>query len=373
MEIPALHLNRASRATRLLAPASLLAGAVGLVPGQALAAELPASCTGRLDPYKVSAAIRDSCGIKSFPLERKTTNSDGSSEYSYIIGGRTFTFHLARPGFDAATASPAELARNWAPPEPPATDPTGRAQWRSLVDKLHFVTPPAELYELPRSDRCEPLSPGVTNCWSGYVDSDPGTNAYTQADGEFTVPSFNTASCSKQGNQAASFWSGLGGYNTGQLAQDGIGTGGGIGTDQAWVEILPAGETPINLYGTQGGQFVADTVWDRGGREFQFFLEDVSTGDGVDVTAPDEPYDGSSAEYIAERPTEIDGSTASLFALTNFGTFSQTSALTNGTTPVQELSNTELQMDNDGGTYPLATTGPVSGSGAFQVNWDNCS
>lgn len=374
MEIRALHLNRASRATRLLAPTSLLAGAVGLVPGQALAAELPSSCTAPSDPYKASPATRDACGIKSFPLERKVTNSDGSTAYSYVVGGKTFTFHLPPPGFHAASASAAELARNGVPAEPPASDPVGRTHWHQLIRNLHFAAPSSELLELPRrEDRCTALSAGITNCWAGYVDSDPGTNAYTRADGEFQVPSFNTASCSKQGNQAASFWSGLGGYNSGNLAQDGIGTGGGLGTDQAWVEILPDSEVPIDgLDGTPGGQFVADTIWDGGG-EFQFFLEDLSTGDGVDVTAPDEPYDGSSAEYIAERPTEIDGSTTSLFALTNFGTFSQTAALTNGTTPVQDLSNTELQMDNDGGTYRLATTEPVSGSGAFQVNWDNCS
>ena len=62
---------------------------------------------------------------------------------------------------------------------------------------------------------------------------------------KFKVPTVTTG----PGNQYSSDWVGIGGFNTGDLVQDGIEADNLNGTAHylAWTEILPASEVPLSL------------------------------------------------------------------------------------------------------------------------------
>src|SRR5262249_184533 len=99
-------------------------------------------------------------------------------------------------------------------------------------------------------------------------------------------------------------WAGIGGWNTGRLAQDGTAHGeAGVGDHQAWWEILPARAFAVNLHGHPGTLFDSSVRRITGG--FRFFMYDYYTRMSVafDKTGgANNSYDGSSAEGIIERP-----------------------------------------------------------------------
>src|SRR5205809_4860606 len=74
-----------ARALALLPPSLL--SVFGLAAQSASAADRPAICNTPFDPYKATPAVRDECGIKSFPLVSKTRNPDGSTDYRYLVNG----------------------------------------------------------------------------------------------------------------------------------------------------------------------------------------------------------------------------------------------------------------------------------------------
>jgi hypothetical protein len=54
----------------------------------------------------------------------------------------TTIYRVPPATFDAATASPTELAKYGIPPAPPTSNTAAYAQWHQMINNLHFVTPP---------------------------------------------------------------------------------------------------------------------------------------------------------------------------------------------------------------------------------------
>jgi hypothetical protein len=359
---------------RVLRPAALLVGPLGFVaPARAIA--LPPGCPSTLDLSTASPRSLDACGVKSFPLRAVTGLPDGGKEYSYLLDGVPVTQRLPPPGFDARTASAAELARYGIPPEPPASAGAARAKWQSMASNIHFVTPPREMFQVPVK-ASPPVSPhrpipapspaGITANlttlnWSGDAIAQSG-HSFTAAADEFIQPAANSTACA---SNSVVFWSGIGGVNTGNLAQDGtaLNLQPLLGQGQAWWEILPASITPVNLSATIGKSFRANTSF-LGNGTWDFFLENVFTGASADIHASG-PYDGSTLEFITERP-DVNNS---LTNLTNFGTTQWQSASADAK-PLKDWSQTETDMVSNNGSHFLATGG--TGSGGFVDTWDAC-
>jgi hypothetical protein len=139
---------------------------------------------------------------------------------------------------------------------------------------------------------------GSTN-WSGYAQTPPTGTKYHAIKAKFRVPTVTTG----PGNQYSSDWVGIGGFNTGDLVQDGIEANNLNGTAQyrAWTEILPAPEVPLSLI-VHPGDLIKAIVKETAANTWVMKVKNLTTGASGSRTVS---YSStrSSAEVIHERPT----------------------------------------------------------------------
>ncbi len=178
--------------------------------------------------------------------------------------------------------------------------------------------------------------------WAGYVakGSTSGQSPqFSSVSGNWVQPS---ADCSS-GTGDAAFWVGLGGAGEGSGALEQVGTQidcstGGSGQHFAWYELVPAAPVRLDV-GISAGDHIAARV-SVAGTAVTVSLTDQSTGATATKTLEMDGPDTSSAEWIAEAPSECQGADASDTAsctpvpLADFGTvgFTGASATANGST-----------------------------------------
>lgn len=165
------------------------------------------------------------------------------------------------------------------------------------------------------------------------------------------------------------FWTGLGGWSSGNLAQDGWGQNTpDLGQLQAWTEVLPTQATivPQPLYATIGAEFNMYLRHNTGPSQFAFFMQNDSTGASVDPVVTDSHFDGTTAEMIAERPT-VNGAYSNL---SPFYTLSFTSAHANGS-PYPNFNHFSMEMWN--GSTELAYPSAIDSAGDFTVTQTSCN
>jgi hypothetical protein len=342
----------------LIGSGAALAASLGL-PAAALAA--PTDCNAPYDVYKVPAATLAACGVKTFPLQSQRPTSDGGTAYDYDVHGKTVSFMVPPAGFDPRSASADERAMYGIPHRP--SDPGAQAGWDHAAARASFLKPPEFLAVIPaQATSAVKAATGSLN-WSGFTDLG-GAGAFTQSTGVYTEPTDHGTACS---NNSDVSWVGIGGWNSGNLAQDGTGINTpGLGQHQAWKEILPASITPVNLYATPGQSFKATTHWL--GNRWQFVLYNEYTGQSQTINVNSSSYDGSSSEFIGERPS-VGGNFTNL---TNFGHLNWSSAQTNGA-PLQNFSHTGVNMyDTSNNLMAGPTTNPGS-NGSFTDTWKRCN
>ena len=340
------------------------------------------------DPYSVSSATDQACGLIVSSMTGVTALPDGGKAYHYTVGNQSGE-QLVPPstppsGFNPLTASALQLALDGYPPKPPAATPAELQSWVQSIDHPHSVAPTPFLVSDPNAT----FGAGNSNNWSGYSDTSSSNTAYSSADATFNEPIIGASTCPQNSEFT---WSGLGGASGGDdgLAQDGsaIGQGNGnpYGENQAWWELLPNNATYVNLFATAGQPFRAYTKFLGYGpsspwpASFQFYLVNKFSGasyDYIDTTPgsqaqwPDGTwhnyYDGSTADYIGEAPT-IHGA---IQPLTNFQSFGFDDAYTNGI-GVKNLPWYQFNMNNFSDTYLLVTDGYL-GISSFSLTWDAC-
>ena len=185
------------------------------------------------------------------------------------------------------------------------------------------------------------------------------------AEAIYVEPGVYGTSCS---NNSAVFWAGLGGWGKQNLAQDGTSINWGGGQHQAWYEILPNGAVSEPVYGHPGYSFTAEVNRISGG--FNFNLYDSYSGYGINFQVYGAGYDGSTADFVVERPT-LNGQRW----LTNYVWVRFLQTYVNGTGPghgVGSYPNTNVYMYN--GNDLLAYNTALTNSGqSFNNYWNSCS
>jgi len=204
--------------------------------------------------------------------------------------------------------------------------------------------------------------------WSGYLANSSSSNTYNTALGEYTEETLYSSACPT--NYLVT-WSGLGGWNTNTLGQAGTiesqGTQG-INQNQGWTENLPAQTSIVTwpIYATVGQTFEAYVHYSGG--VYSYYLYNFYTGQAFPVTVDYNVYDGSTADFIVERPALISG----LPDLSNFRTMDYTYALANAN-GVGQYANDNVTMVDSSGHDMAVPSSLISGGVAFTDTQHTCS
>ena len=220
----------------------------------------------------------------------------------------------------------------------------------------------------------------VSSNWAGYsVGGSDSNTQFSNVSGSWVQP----ASKCTSGQDYAAFWVGIGGddgqTSSGQSSLgDGnstsleqIGTQGdctGNGTEYyAWYELVPAAPVQLNL-AIHPGDHISASVGVNGSN-IAFSLTDKTTGQSFTKTIQASNPDTSSAEWVAEAPSQCDGSgSCTPLPLSDFGTvdFTNATATANGHTGTISDPNWTAQpiaLGSDG-TYDIGYGSSQNTAGA---------
>ena len=131
----------------------------------------------------------------------------------------------------------------------------------------------------------------------------------------------------------------------------------------AWYEVYPgAGVNFTNP--VSPGDKLTGTVTSRGNDEFRLVLEDTTQGWTQTISATQAGADLSSAEAIAEAPSNTSGG-SSVLPLTNFGSVNFTGVTVNGTS-LDTLDPVQISM-------PDTSVAGMASDGSFSVTYAGTS
>lgn len=317
------------------------------------------------------------------------TYPDGGIAYVYDINGVKNTFPVPPKGFNPLTASAESLARYGFPPKP--ANPNQLNLWTDVVKHWHETTPTLELGPASKihgsvkniSLRPSILLPNTTdsypsysNRWSGYIvnASSPSFNEWKAVQGDYYQPFRGSNS-----NAMEASWVGIGGKNAYPTKMIQAGTfinWKGQGTYQAWYETFSdqygdIAAQPVGLVVRPGDHI--HVYVDYEGSNSTIYLANESTGNAVPVKVQmDASYwDGSTAEFIDERPTygtsmppldnydHVNWSNAQVYSIYGYWN------------PLGSLSNERMILTSDG-TYlgaVLSEPDALSSNTSFTDHW----
>jgi hypothetical protein len=168
--------------------------------------------------------------------------------------------------------------------------------------------------------------------WAGYAIHHSNVK-FTKVVGAWTQPKLT---CVPGFSAYSAYWIGLGGYDVNSNALEQIGTEADCNSSgairmSAWYELVPAPSRPLTL-AVNAGDALAATVSVKGHR-VKLTLDDTTTRKSASKTASTSAIDVTSAEWIAEAPSECSSaSRCQTLPLADFGStnfsfaFAQTSA-----------------------------------------------
>ena len=257
------------------------------------------------------------------------------------IGGPAPKVEFVAPppeGFNAATASPADLEKYHVPPAPNASSqPAAYQSWLKAVSgngpaqtptltNTNISNGPVSLPSAaaPRSVSNNTVT-GNSNNWSGSTATEiVNPNNIEAVIQEFVVPAAHQAFGACTGGwDYSSIWPGIDGYGSNDVLQ------GGVEVDaycngstksslySAWVEWYPFNETRVSSPTVSPGDLIFVEVWNVTTTSGYVYLKNYSTNVAAEyhLTAPSgTTLSGNSVEWIVERP----GVNGGLATLTNY-------------------------------------------------------
>jgi Peptidase A4 family len=204
--------------------------------------------------------------------------------------------------------------------------------------------------------------------WSGYAAT--GT-AFTDVKGTWVQPA---VSCDSFDSTYSAFWVGLGGYAGSDSGLEQIGTESdcmsGRPVYSVWYELLPAASTPVTMQVSAGDTISAEVSVNTG--LVTLTITDATTGATFSTQATPDELDISSAEWVAEAPSQCGRRSCRPLPLANFGTaaFSGSSATANGhagTISDTSWASNGIELQSFSGT---AVPSALSTDGSsFSVSW----
>jgi hypothetical protein len=191
----------------------------------------------------------------------------------------------------------------------------------ALIAATCAVTAPAALADATNSSN-----------WAGYAVHKPGVSFRTVS-GTWRQPN---AKCTPGVQTYSAFWVGLGGFSLNAPALEQTGTEvdcsiSGKVVSSAWYELVPAASTPIRLTVRPGDLMRARVTVT--GRQVVISLQDVTRHTGFKKTLNADILDVSSAEWIAEAPSQcVSLDSCQTLPLADFGPTRFDSATTRSST-----------------------------------------
>lgn len=222
-----------------------------------------------------------------------------------------------------------------------------------------------------------PHDHGSSSNWAGYVVT-AANGAVTNVVGSWIVPKFHGSCQSLDNESAAAFWIGVDGWSDDTVEQ--IGTSitclsflfvWGV-SYTAWYEFYPSGSVGISMTIHPGDVMVADVSYTSSTSTFTLSMNDTTTGATFAVSETGVSANRSSAEWIAESPSNAFG----ILPWVNFGSvhFSDAYATISGhTRSISKFPSTnpywQLDSYTESGVLKGATSGLVDQGTAFKVTW----
>ena len=160
----------------------------------------------------------------------------------------------------------------------------------------------------------------ASNNWAGYAAHQKHVS-FKQVRATWVEPA---ATCATGENTYSSLWAGIGGYSLSSDAMEQMGTeldcnGDGTQALSAWYELVPAPSRTIHMT-IHSGDVITSTVGVVG-HTVTLKLVDSTHHETFTKTITDHTVDDSSAEWIAEAPSNCDSSgNCTTLPLANFGT-----------------------------------------------------
>jgi hypothetical protein len=233
----------------------------------------------------------------------------------------------------------------------------------------------------------------ISTNWAGYAVAAVST-AYTSVTGTWTEP---TVACGAgDAGTSSAFWVGLGGLNATSQALEQVGTSADCSnlnqpTYYAWYELVPSASVKVKLKVNPGDTITTSVnVINATTVEVQVKNRTRKTSFTNKLTFA--TPDLTSAEWIAEAPSQCDQFRCTPIPLANFSSvsFSRTAAIGNSiggtiTNPSWTTSSIQLVPNGSSGFFPGpnrfasvssstagATPGQVSADGkSFTVTWQS--
>lgn len=206
--------------------------------------------------------------------------------------------------------------------------------------------------------------PEVSSNWAGYAAVAPDgatAAAFSDVTASWSQPK---VACTAGRADSAAFWVGLGGDSNTSQSLEQLGTeadcdgSGTAPTYSAWWEIVPAASVRIPLVLHPGDRVTAAVLVK--GQTVTMSLKNLTRGTRFSrTTTVSQPVDVSSAEWIAEAPSECSRSgRCRAVPLTRFGTvtFTKAAAIDTGhpgtiSDPTWTAAPIELIADGNGGQF----------------------
>ena len=206
--------------------------------------------------------------------------------------------------------------------------------------------------------------------WSGYANDNSSGNTYSAVSAKWTEP---TGTCTSTTSLAA-FWVGIDGYTSDSVEQDGtlIECYERSVYYFSWWEMYPTNSIQVVGESVRPGDAITASVTRSGSSYTLKVTDSTHTANSFTETESCSSCANSSAEWIAEAPSGSSG----VYPLTQFGTWSASSAaVTSGSTNgvISSFPDDELTMVDSSGNVK-AQPGSLNGSGnGFSVTWERSS
>ncbi|HCR41542.1 MAG TPA: hypothetical protein DIW41_11640 [Lachnospiraceae bacterium] len=330
-----------------------------------------------------SAAQRDGVDAERLTCERVEELPDGGHIYTYLVRGIEHHYPVPPAGFNPITATDEQLETYCFPRRPVTREAEAMNTWLALIENYTETPIPVisigkkQTQETQQTPETRSISSSISRNWSGYSVSD---SIYTQVQMDYTEPTITSA----VSGAASCEWVGIGGYpdafGVAKLVQAGT-VQFGTSSHKAWYEYLNNSSEETNYPMTYidslsinaGNSIHVYISFQRANNRFEYYIANNSTGKSqamyIDNVPSDIFYDGTTAEWIVERPYN-----GAYMPLCNYGTITLktcqfTTNANNTWRKVGDYNNDKITMYNDSGTTILSQPGSITNSDSFKCTW----